>query len=194
MLALKRRGPYGLFFLDGHVDYYQAEAEPNGEVASMDLAVATGKGPSIIADIESKRPLVREEDVVALGRRDAAEAEEHGSQRVEDSPINLIDLAAIRNEGLLTATDRAMVFLAGSELEGFWVHLDADVLDDAIMPAVDYRMPGGLSWDELSEVLRRTIASIRLIGIDITIFNPKLDLDGRMARDFVDALCKGLRP
>ena len=194
MLALKRRGRYGLLFLDGHADYYQAEAEPNGEVASMDLAVATGIGPSIIADLESKRPLVREEDIVALGRRDAAEAEEHGSQRVEDSAVNLIDLAVIRKEGILTTTNRALECLEDTALEGFWVHLDADVLDDAIMPAVDYRMPGGLSWDELSEVLRIAIASSRLIGIDITIFNPKLDLDGTIARDFVDALCKGLRP
>jgi arginase len=113
---------------------------------------------------------------------------------VEDSAINLIDLAVIRNEEILTTTNRALECLADTALEGFWGHLDADVLDDAIMPAVDYRLSGGLSWDELSEVLSRAIASGRLIGIDITIFNPKLDLDGTMARDFVDALCKGLGP
>jgi arginase len=45
MLALKRRGRYGLLFLDGHADFYQPEAEPNGEAASMDLAFATGRGP-----------------------------------------------------------------------------------------------------------------------------------------------------
>jgi hypothetical protein len=35
-------------------------------------------------------------------------------------------------------------------LEGFWAYLDAAVLEDAVMPAVDYRMPGGLSWNELA--------------------------------------------
>ncbi len=35
MLALRRLGKYGLFFIDGHADFYQPEAEPNGEVASM---------------------------------------------------------------------------------------------------------------------------------------------------------------
>lgn len=31
--------------------------------------------------------------------------------------------------------------IVGTEFEdgGFWTHLDADVLDDSIMPAVDYR-------------------------------------------------------
>ncbi len=47
LLALKRRGRYGLLFLDGHADFYQPEAEPNGEAASMDLALATGRsGPT----------------------------------------------------------------------------------------------------------------------------------------------------
>ncbi len=35
MLALQRIGRYGLFFLDGHADFYQPEAELHGEVASI---------------------------------------------------------------------------------------------------------------------------------------------------------------
>jgi arginase len=194
LLALKRRGRHGLLFLDGHADFYQPEAEPNGEAASMDLALATGHGPAIIADLEGRRPLMREEDIVVLGRRDAAEAELHGSQRVEDTAIEVIDLADIRKEGIAAATSRSIDRLSASALEGFWVHLDADVLNDTIMPAVDYRMPGGLSWDELSVVLCSAAASGRMIGINITIFNPKLDLDGMIARGFVDALGKGLSP
>ena len=36
-LALRRRGRSGLLFLDGHADFYQPEAEPTGEAASMGL-------------------------------------------------------------------------------------------------------------------------------------------------------------
>ena len=43
-LALRRRGRYGLLFIDGHADFYQRVAEPTGEVASMDLALVTGRG------------------------------------------------------------------------------------------------------------------------------------------------------
>jgi arginase len=83
--------------------------------------------------------------------------------------------------------------LSQPQIAGFWVHLDADVLDDAVMPAVDYRMPGGLSWGELTKVLQAAIGSGRAVGLDITIFNPKLDEDGTIAAAFVDALIKGLR-
>src|SRR5690606_17890601 len=72
LLALRRRGRYGLWFIDGHTDFYQPSAEPNGEVASMDLALVTGRGPRVLTDLEGLGPLVRDEDVVAFGFRDAA--------------------------------------------------------------------------------------------------------------------------
>ncbi len=194
LLALKRRDRYGLLFLDGHADFYQPEAEPNGEVASMELALATGRGPAVVADLEGQCPLVRDEDVIAIGRRDSEEANEHGSQRIEDTAIKVIDLAEVRAHGVDAAADRAIGHLSRSELSGFWMHLDADVLDDAIMPAVDYRMPDGLSWDELATILRVVVASGRAIGLDVTIFNPKLDTDGSIAKVFADAVARGIAP
>lgn len=193
LLPLRRRGRFGLFFLDGHADFYQPEAEPNGEAASMDLALATGRGPAVVTDLEGLRPLVGDEDVVAFGIRDAEDAARFGSQRIEDSGIELIDLAAVRRAGTEAALERALDWLTRPELLGFWVHLDADVLDDAVMPAVDYRMPDGLSFGELSGVLRAAAASGRMVGIDITIFNPALDSDGAIAAGFADAIARGLR-
>ena len=193
LLALRRRGRYGLLFLDGHADFYQPEAEPNGEAASMELALATGRGPAVVTDIEGRRPLVRDEDVVVLGRRDAADAEAHGSQRIEDTAIAMTDLAAVRAAGVEAAAASAVARLSRPGLDGIWIHLDADVLDDAVMPAVDYRMPGGLSWDELAAVLCAGVSG-GAVGINVTIFNPKLDRDGSIARAFVDALARGLRP
>ena len=192
LLALRRRGRYGLLFLDGHADFYQPEVEPNGEAASMELALATGRGPKIVTDLEGLRPLIRDEDVVAFGRRDAEIAEAHGSQRIEDTAITVIDFAEVRKCGASEVTHRAIEDLCRPEIVGIWVHLDADVLDEAVMPAVDYRMPGGLSWEELATVLQVAIASGRAIGLNITIFNPKLDSDGSIAAAFVDTLVKGL--
>jgi arginase len=191
-LATRRRGRAGLLFLDGHADFYQPEAEPAGEAASMDLALVTGRGPGVVTDLESRRPLVRDEDVILLARRDAEEAEELGSQRVEDTAIDVIDLVAFRTAGAAASTRRALDRLTGPDLDGFWIHLDADVLDDSIMPAVDYRIPDGLQWDELAAILRAALDSGRALGIDITIFNPKLDKDGSIARRFVETLAEGL--
>jgi arginase len=128
-----------------------------------------------------------------LGRRDAADAEAHGSQRIEETAITMTDLEAVRAAGIEAAAARAIEHLAKRGLDGVWIHLDTDVLDDAVMPAVDYRMPGGLSWDELATLLCAAVSG-GAIGINVTIFNPKLDGDGSIARALVDTLARGLRP
>ena len=66
MLALNRRGRHGLFYVDAHTDFYHPDMDPQGEAASMDLAFATGYGPSILTNIEGRGPLVRSADVVAF--------------------------------------------------------------------------------------------------------------------------------
>jgi arginase len=70
LLALRRRGRHGLLFIDGHADFYQPDAEPNGEAASMDLALATGRGPDVVTNLEGRGPLVRNEDGRPVGRPD----------------------------------------------------------------------------------------------------------------------------
>jgi arginase len=193
-LALRRRGRYGLLFLDGHADFYQPEAEPTGEAASMELALVTGRGPEIVTNLEGRRPLVRDEDTVVFGFRDAEHAAAEGSQPLAPT-LRAMDLQAVRERGVARAMRDALAHLERKDgLAGFWIHLDVDVLEDAIMPAVDYRLPDGLSWDELTAVLRVAVASDRAVGLEITIFNPTLDADGRIAVALVDALVAGLSP
>jgi len=191
LLALRRRGRFGLFFADGHTDFYQPGANTNGEVASSDLALATGRGPAVLTEFDGSRPLVRDRDVVAFGRRDEAEAAQFGS---EEPPPELLVLshADIRRQGFETALDAALARLQRPELQGIWLHFDADVLDDAIMPAVDYRLPGGLGWGEAAILLRRLRRTGRLVGLDVTIFNPTLDPGDGIAAPFAAALVAGL--
>ena len=96
LLALKRRGRYGLLFMDGHADFYNPEANPNGEAASMELAFATGRGPDVLTNIEGRGPLVNDEDVVAFGFRDAAEQAAYGSQPLPPQ-LHAIDLLRIHS-------------------------------------------------------------------------------------------------
>jgi arginase len=192
LLALRRRGRYGLFFLDGHADFYQPEASPTGEAADMDLAIVSGRGPAIVANIDGLKPLVKDEDIVVFGCRDGKEAAKYGSQDVKNTGMHVFDLANVRSRGAKEAADLAVKRLLKEELAGFWVHLDVDVLDDRVMPAVDYRQEGGLAFEELSNILRILKESGRAVGIDITIFNPKFDDDGSIARQLVDAIAVGL--
>jgi arginase len=191
-LALRRRAAAGLLFLDGHADFYQPSAEPSGEAASMDLALATGYGPPTVGDLEGRAPLIRAEDTVIVGYRDAEEQTRDGSQPLPDALLAL-DLAAVRAAGARAAAERALVHLTRPDApDRFWIHVDADVLHDTVMPAVDYRQPDGLFADELTTILAAAIATGRVAGVDVTIYNPALDPAATAGAALTEALTRGL--
>jgi arginase len=201
-LALKRRGRFGLFFLDGHTDFWEPERSLTGEAAELELGIVTGRGPAVVADIESLAPYLRDDDIVVFGPRDAEELAAVGVRDVAETRMRVFPFDRVRALGATTAA--AMALQPGLGLRrqgplaegvaGFWIHLDADVLDDASMPAVDYRQPGGLSPAELREVLKLLIRTERAVGITITIYNPLLDPDGTAGRGLVGAVVGGLGP
>lgn len=179
-LALRQRGRYGrgrygLFFLDGHADFYSPETEVNGEAASMDLALALGHGPDALADLDGLRPLVRESDTVVFGVRDAALAAADGSPDVRETAAHVLDIGDIRRLGGGSAAREGLEAVDAPRLDGLWIHLDADVLHDTVMPAVDDRMPDGLWPEELSEALGVVLASPAVVGMEVTIYNPTFD-------------------
>jgi arginase len=181
MLALRRRGRYGLFFIDGHADFYSPEAEPNGEVASMELALVTGHGSAALVEFDGQTPLVVEGDVILFGCRDLEEAAANGSPDVRKTAIHLYDLARVRQLGAVEAARQGLAALEANGVEGIWIHFDADALHDEVMPAVDYRLPDGLWPQEAREVLQLLLASPLTVGMEVTIYNPTFDDSERSA-------------
>ena len=190
-LALRRRGRYGLLFIDGQADFFQPEADPYGEAASMDLALVTGHGPTLLTEFEGMAPLIKQTDAVAFGFRDMADQVEYGSQPLP-ADLRSFDLPTVRGTGVAAAADVAIAHLCRPELDGFWIHIDADCLDDAVMPAVDFRLPGGLTPEELQTVVRKALASGHAVGIEVTIYNPALDDEGQAGKLLTDLLVTAL--
>jgi arginase len=98
-----------------------------------------------------------------------------------------------KSNGLAATTGAAKLYSRGAAIGGVWVHLDADVLNDDIMPAVEYRLADGLQWDELSAVLKVLMASGQAVGTNVGIFNPRFDADGSIGRGLASSLIAGLR-
>ena len=193
VLALRRLGRYGLFFIDGHADFYLPEESPTGEVADMDLTIVAGHGPDILSDLDHLKPLVLEQDIVVFGYRDVEQSAKYGCQDIKiTTMMKAIELGDVRSIGFKNAATLGIDTLLKNELTGFWIHLDADVLDDSIMPAVDYRLPGGITFSELSDLLKLLLSSKKAVGISITILNPALDNDGSITRNFVSSIVAGL--
>jgi arginase len=191
VLALRRRGRFGLLFVDGHNDCYEPGTYPTAEVAAMDLAQSVGVGPEFLTNIDELRPYVRASDTVVFGTRDSCDGHLRGRMSTPAGILEM-ELSEIRHMGIDAALSKAIRGVKRPELSGVWLHLDVDVLDDAIMPAVDYRRPDGLSWTEFETSVRAFLGSGLVVGINVTIFNPSMDPDGSIAKDLTECLLRGL--
>jgi arginase len=183
--GLKSNGKYGLFFIDGHTDFILPDLSRTKALAGMDLAVVTGYGHSKLTDIDGLKPYIKENHVLAFGNRYYMK---EYVEVIKNSSVLYYDLSTIRKEGIEQIVN---IFLARMEFEvvdGFWIHIDADVLNDDIMPCVDSRQPDGLSYDELRLTLTLLLKSELAAGIDITILNPELDSSGIYTKAFVNEL------
>jgi arginase len=142
----------------------------------------------MLTDLDGLRPLVRDEDVALVGYRVFADNDHVLQEHVRDTAITVVDCPEVRERGAAGTLGKAFAAVTRPGTEGFWVHLDVDVLDDDLMPAVDYRHPGGLTWEEAAEILRGLLHASGARGLEVTIFNPRLDSDRSHARHLSDLI------
>lgn len=192
MPAVKTVFNGGLIFIDAHADFYAPHQSTTGQVADMDLAIVTGRGPKQLTSINGHSCFVTDAKVLHLAQRDQDETRQYGSQQISDSGITCVDLKSIQTNGLEYTKSKIESFLSGLPGERFWIHFDTDSLDDAINPAVDYRLPGGLSFEEAAFILATAIRSGQVIGMSVTIFNPSKDPSREIAEMLVNLLEKVL--
>jgi arginase len=193
-LALARTGRYALVYLDAHHNYCGPGQSDASEAARADLAIVTGAGSDHLANIEGRSPYFREEDVLSFGFRHPDASNRWMFEEVRRTRIGLATL----EDGRALGMDWVGRALADSyekqpALDGFWVHLDADVLDPVPQGALNHAEPGGLKPGELATLLARLLRSPRFVGMDVTIADFELDPDGEALRTFVDVLAKAFQ-
>ncbi|MFC0628416.1 arginase family protein [Kribbella deserti] len=185
-LALKRRGRFGVAYLDGHSDFRHTGNSPYvGAAGGEALALVTGRGQADLVDLDGLAPYVRDNDAVSLGIR--ADDEDHDEMVAAGILVRSAQTIAAD-----PAKAAAEALARLESLDGFWVHLDVDILDASVMPAVDSPDPGGIDHDELIALLQPLIRSPKCAGIDIGIFDPDLDPDGTLAAELTTTLVAAL--
>jgi arginase len=187
-LSLKRIGNYGLFFIDGHTDYVLPHQSGSNGAAGMDLAIVTGNGHNKLTNIENLKPYIEEKNVFCFGNRDLSE--DWYVNAIVQSNIHYYDLPALRAKTIPFITRKFLEMVASKKLDGFWIHLDVDVLNDDLMPCVDSRQMDGLNYKELEQTLSPLIQSAYFRGIDVTILDPTLDEKGSYGKQFAEEFAK----
>ena len=106
-----------------------------------------------------------------------------------DHKIRVIRASELASDPAETVREAADAFAASRP---WWLHTDLDVLSTESLPAVDYRQPGGLTWDQLTEVTRAALVIPGVAGWTVTIYNPDLDPGLEYARRIVAYITSSL--
>lgn len=189
-LALKRLGRYGLVFMDAHSDFrHTGNAPAIGAAAGEDLAIVTGRGDERLVNLEGLGPYIRDEDVHVLGIR----ASDEYLNELAATDISITTSREMPEAGNEEVLNRVLATVT-RHTEGFWIHVDLDVVDSAEMPAVDCPEPDGPSFSVITAMLRGLLASPQCVGIEVTIYDPDLDPSGIYADRIVGCLTQAFLP
>lgn len=182
----------GLAYIDGHADFATPAESRSGSVASMCLGLAVGRAPGALASFALDPPLVGAADVAIIGRRDQAEPW-YGHDALHASPVLDLPDERVRGEGgYRAASDQVLSVVGGAGIDGFWIHVDADVLPADVMAAVDSPADGGPTLEELTALVRALARHPKACGLALTIYDPALDEGLRCGRRLVHLLTDAL--
>jgi arginase len=189
----KAAGEVGLVYVDAHADFASPEESRTGSAASMSLSFATGRIHSPLARLGGRTPLVDPNRVALLGRRDT-DPESHAQAALTRSPILDLPSSQILTDDWLELAAMTLDRVAPADTRGFWIQVDADVLNPSVMSAVDSPEAGGPTPHELVRLLTPLVRHPRALGLSLTVYDPALDPDRSCARRLVNMLEALLAP
>ena len=171
-------GRLSTIWLDAHGDFNTPETSETGYLDGMPLAMLTGRAfPEAWARLGGE-PQAESLTVHAGGRDlDPAEADALAASR-----ITVVSGAEVRERGLGEALAPALDELAGRAGDGpryltgpppSQLHVDIDVLDPSVAPAVGFPSPGGFSLAELLAAIEMTGARFDIRALSLTSFTPE---------------------
>jgi arginase len=179
----------GLVMIDGHEDAWPPGKSDTGEGSDSEIAIALGLVPGVPAPLAEAMPVLTPAAIAQLGPRDLAELEEAGVPSLRD------ELACFASgEEVVTEAEPGEALarraIEAIEADGFWLHVDLDVLATAEFRAVDYPQAGGLDWPTLDRLSLTAARDPRCRGASVVIYNPALDPDRTDAGKLVDYLAR----
>jgi len=182
-------GGRGLVHIDGHSDFYHPAnydtSKRLGAVAGMDLALASGRGEDLLtAWPQVGKPLAADADIVQIGQRDG---------RLSATGITQWTVQRTLKDGIDATARAVLARLESRALDKVWLHVDLDVLDDSVMPAVDSPGSPGFDYAQLSALIAALRASGRVAGADFAIYDPERDPETRYAKPLVRCIAQAIR-
>ncbi len=159
----------GVVWLDAHGDFNTPESTITGFFPGMSLAVITGHCyQDYWAQIGDSTP-VPEAAALILGVRDLDPAER---DRLKRSAIQVVKWQDGKPQGSVLACLDGLA----QHVQAVYLHIDMDAFDPQVAPGiVDTPVPGGLSLEDVEDVIREVASRFRVGAAALTTYEPDLD-------------------
>lgn len=89
----------------------------------------------------------------------------------------IITIQDIKNRGLSAVLKKIQPL----NVKNFYITLDIDALDPGIAPGTSTREPGGLTYEEVKQLLQDLTKFYNIVGLDLVEVNPLVDASGLTA-------------
>lgn len=169
--------PFGLLWIDAHLDSHTPETSYSGAIHGMPLACLLGRGDKRLLNIGLNGAQVSAAHTVVLGPRSYEPEEIEFLQRMG---VRIIDSEEVLQRGFAACLEEAVGIVAAAPA-GFGVTLDLDAIDPVLAPGVGSPEPDGLVVRDVLAALRRISAQPGLRALEIVEYNPDRDRHGTTA-------------
>lgn len=177
-LAQQQKAGLGLIWIDAHMDSHTFETTATGNIHGMPLAALLGYGDTSLTHISIPRSKIDPKQLVLIGTRSFEAAEEKLLQRLG---VRIYNMEALEKRGLDMVFAEAIAYVKEKSL-GFGVSLDLDAIDPFDAPGVGVPEVGGISGDNLCQVLKQLRHESALLGVEVVEYNPYHDKNHKTER------------
>ena len=183
-LAEAYGGRPGMLWLDAHGDFNIPDTSPSGYIGGMCLAFACGMAPGLDLGTGGAPPPLAGERLVHVGSR-ALDPPEVAAFNA--SPAKLFTAQQVRKNGAADVAEEAARHL---DNRSDWIacHLDVDVVDPGLIPAVNYPTPDGLTIEETIVVIRRLLGTGKMRVLELAAYNPSKDRGASSANRIMELM------
>lgn len=179
--------PFGLIWIDAHMDSHTPQTSPSGALHGMPLACLLGHGLPALTGIGSRPPQLLPQHVCLIGVRSFEPGE---AALLEHLNVRIFKMDEIRRRGMDAIVHDALDIVQ-RETAGFGISIDLDALDPGEDPGVGSPVADGLGGSELLAGLGPLQQHPALLGLELMEYNPHRDQNqatANMALDLAQAL------
>jgi arginase len=179
----------GIIWIDAHMDAHTPQTSLSGNIHGMPVATLLGHGYKEFLNILGSTPKIKPENIVLIGIRSFEDDEaiflnKHGVQIYYNYDVTKFGL----NNIFVKSWDEL-----SNRVNNIGLSIDLDGFDPKFTPGVSTLEPDGIDFNKFLLALEK-IDLNKIIGIEITEGNAKIDPNGITMKCIIDILAKIQNP